>query len=237
MYRDGWDPVPAYLYKIIELNKTLPRDKIITQQTLQQWGALTPLYPGVVDIFSHLQELASLSSANVQLEFYVISSGLETVVRSSAIAHHFADIWGCDFHCADDGAISFPKRIVSFTDKTRYLFQISKGIVGEGSHTKPFEVNKKFKADDKRIPMDQMIFIGDGYTDIPCFSLVSKMGGIPIAVCDKEDHQKWQKAWGFLEENRVKHWAVGDYTKGSTLWVSLSSSVEKIIHKISQRRI
>ena len=73
-----------------------------------------------------------------------------------------------------------------------------------------------------------MIFVGDGYTDIPCFSLIRDGGGIPLAVCDMEDRERWGRAWGFMEENRVFHWATANYNKGSTLYASLMMSLETI---------
>ena len=83
--------------------------------------------------------------------------------------------------------------------------------------------------------MDQMIFVGDGYTDVPCFSLIGKVGGIPLAVCDPEDRQKWGKAWGFMESKRVLHWAMANYELGSTLHGSLCMAIEKIIKRIEMR--
>ncbi|MBT3413119.1 MAG: haloacid dehalogenase-like hydrolase [Waddliaceae bacterium] len=235
MYLDHWDPVPAYLQKMILLNQKLPEDKQITKSSLQKWGEKTPLYKGVEQVFEHLQELMSDVSIPIELEFYVISSGIEEVIRASRISKHFKDIWACDFEYDSDERIVFPKRIVSFTDKTRYLFDISKGLIGSDARTKPFDVNLKFAADEKRIPMDQMIFVGDGYTDVPCFSLIGKVGGIPLAVCDPEDRQKWGKAWGFMESKRVLHWAMANYELGSTLHGSLCMAIEKIIKRIEMR--
>src|SRR3546814_7042913 len=110
----------------------------------------------------------------VQLEFYLICSGIGDVFRHTPIAHEFTDIWASEFNYGDDGAIEFPRRIVSFTDKTRYLFHIQKGIIGQASRGKPFEVNRKVPEDKLRVPFEQMIFVGDGYTDIPCFSLIRR---------------------------------------------------------------
>ncbi|MBN4066707.1 hypothetical protein JYU14_01330 [Simkania negevensis] len=236
LYQSHWDPIPAYLYKMIEISKRQPKGEAITQEKLQEWGKKLTFYPGVSEIFIHLQQVAKEASPTVNLEFYVISSGLEEVIRHTTIASSFTDIWGCDFAYDNNGSISFPKRIVSFTDKTRYLFHIAKGLTGMKTRTNPFAVNKKFEDDEKRIPMDQIIFVGDGYTDIPCFSLVKKAGGIPLAVCDRDDRNKWGKAWGFMEQQRITHWAVADFQEGSTLRVSLSMAVKKIAHTIATQR-
>lgn len=232
MYLEQWDPVLAYLYKMIELSKSSPSDKKITQELLQEWGKKLTLYNGVEDIFSHLREIVSNASSQIELEFYIISSGLEEVLRSSVISHNFKDIWGCGFNYDAKGAISFPKRIVNFTDKTRYLYQITKGLIGTEFRQKPFEVNRKFSASEIRIPFDQMIFVGDGFNDIPCFSLLGKEGGVPLAVCDPESRKTWGKAWGFMEDKRVTHWAMANYQKGSTLHGSLCMAVEALVKRI-----
>src|SRR3546814_19852196 len=106
--------------------------------------------------------------------------------------------------CSSDlqaGAIRFPKRVVSFTDKTRYLFHIQKGIVGPSSRNKPFEVNRKIAPDKLRIPFEPMIFVGDGYTDIPLFSPLRRSGGVAFGVSSaerrggKEGVSSWSIGW------------------------------------------
>jgi hypothetical protein len=124
-----WDPVPAYLHEMISLSRAAEHG-LITQDKLQQWGKSLPLHAGVQSLFGRLREQVRLAHPQVQLEFYLISSGIGDVVRHTAIAHEFTAIWASEFVYDSQGGISFPKRIVSFTDKTRYLFQIQKGIVG-----------------------------------------------------------------------------------------------------------
>ena len=229
---EGWDPVPSYLYQLVQLAE----EKDITKERLAAWGKNVALYPGVEEIFGKLNARRDELAPEIKLEYYIISSGMEEMLRHCPIAHHFTDIWGCDFHYDEKGFIRFPKRIVSFTDKTRYIFHITKGLIGQESRSCPFEVNRKVNPEDKKIPRDQMIFVGDGYTDVPCFSLIGKAGGIPLAVCDTEDRNKWGRAWGFMEEKRVIHWATADYRQGSTLYASLMMALESQIQKILVRQ-
>lgn len=172
--RQDWDPVPAYLYQMIQLSRE-GRHGLITQQRLQDWGARLELHDGVSTLFQRLRAAVRAEQPQVQLEFYLISSGIGDVVRSTPIAHEFTEIWASEFTYGADGGIEFPRRIVSFTDKTRYLFHIQKGIIGRDFRNKPFEVNRKVPEDRLRVPFDQMVFVGDGYTDIPCFSLMSRV--------------------------------------------------------------
>src|SRR5690606_4993521 len=187
--QQDWDPVPAYLYQMIELSKS-GKHGLITKERLAEWGQRLPLHDGVPTLFERLRQHVRRSHPQVQLEFYLISSGIGDVVRHTPIAHEFTDIWASEFIYDDRGGIHFPRRIVSFTDKTRYLFHIQKGIIGPASRNKPFEVNRKVQEDKLRVPFEQMVFVGDGYTDIPCFSLIRRSGGVAFGVWDPRHKSK-----------------------------------------------
>jgi phosphoserine phosphatase len=232
----GWDPIPAYLYLMLDYNRRLPPDLRITAERLAAWGRQVTLFPGATRIFSHLRQHLARVAPGVGLEFYLISSGLRQILTHTRIAQHFTDLWACDFHCHDNGEIAFPKNIISFTDKTRYLFQISKGLVGEAMRTQPFAVNRKQDGERLRIPFERMIFVGDGYTDVPCFSLIKRYGGIPIGVYDARDSRQWGKAWGFLEDGRVANLAPADYTQGSHLRSLLMMATENLANRIRLER-
>lgn len=234
LLESGWDPVPAYLYGILQESNS-DEGRRITRDKLAKWGRKVIFYPGATRIFSRIRAHAQSVNPKVFVEFYLISSGIGEILRNTRLAKDFMDIWACDFHYDKQGNILFPKNIVSFTDKTRYLFQISKGIIGEESRGRPFDVNKKIEEHKRRIPYEQMIFVGDGYTDIPCFSLLRKQGGIAIGVFDKENKEKWGRAWGFIEDERVSNLVPADYSKGSALSISLMMAVENIARKITLR--
>ncbi len=218
-----WDPIPAYMHAMVQVSDDGAK---LTRDVLEEWGRSVVLYPGVETIFSRLRQTVESVSDSGQIEFYMISSGLGDVVRQVSVASEFRDIWASDFDYDAEGLIRFPRKIVSFTDKTRYLFQISKGLVGDTYRGKPFEVNRKIPQDQVRVPFDQMIVVGDGYTDIPCFSMVRKNGGIAIGVYDQADREKWGKAWGFIEDDRVSNLVPADYSEGSALEASLTMAVE-----------
>ena len=183
-------------------------------------------------MFNRVRRHALSTHDKVIVEFYLISSGIGDILRNTNLASYFSDIWSCDFHYGKDGKIAFPRNIVSFTDKTRYLFQISKGITGSRVRGKPFDVNKKVDHSKLRVPFDQMIFVGDGLTDVPCFSLVRKNGGIAIGVFDKHEKEKWGRAWGFIEDGRVSNLVPADFSKDSALSLSLMMAVENMAKKI-----
>lgn len=232
LFQQDWDPVPAYLYQMIELSKSGAYGAI-TRERLEQWGRRLPLHEGVATLFGRLRELVREQHPQVRLEFYLISSGIGDVVRHTSIAHEFTDIWASEFIYGEDGGIHFPRRIVSFTDKTRYLFHIQKGIVGPASRNKPFEVNRKIPPEKLRIPFEQMIFVGDGYTDIPCFSLVRRSGGVAFGVWDPRHRDKRSRAWGFIQEGRVSNLNQARYDEQAELYQWLEEAVESLAGRIA----
>lgn len=229
---DDWDPVPAYLYKMIDKSHKGECDGV-TKERFEAWGKELPLYEGVESIFDRLRAVVRKKNPRVTLEYYLVSSGIKDILKHTKIAGQFNEIWASNFEYGEDGKILFPKKIVSFTDKTRYLFHVQKGLFGPDFKGRPFDVNKKFDKSKIRVPLNQMIVVGDGYTDIPCFSLVRKEGGIAIGVYDQEHREKWGRAWGFIEDGRVSNLVPADYNEKSALSNSLIMAVESLASKIS----
>jgi hypothetical protein len=232
LFEQDWDPVPAYLYGMLELSRSNAYGPI-TKKRLQDWGARLPLHDGVSTLFERLRQAVREVHPKVALEFYLISSGIGDIVRSTPIASAFTDIWASEFTYDEAGQIAFPRRIVSFTDKTRYLFHIQKGIIGREAHNKPFEVNRKIPEDKLRVPFDQMVFVGDGYTDIPCFSLIRRAGGFAFGVWDPKHRDKRSRAWGFIEEGRVSNLNQARYDEDAELYQWLEEAVCSLAGRIA----
>lgn len=232
LFEQDWDPVPAYLHAMLELSRS-GEHGAITRDRLIQWGARLPLHAGVESLFDRLRDAVREQHPKVTLEFYLISSGIGDIVRHTAIAHQFTDIWASEFTYDDAGQIAFPRRIVSFTDKTRYLFHIQKGIVGKQARNKPFEVNRKVPGSRLRVPMNQMVFVGDGYTDIPCFSLIRQGGGVAFGVWDRKHRDKRSRAWGFIEEGRVSNLNQARYDEEAELYQWLEEAVISLSGRIT----
>jgi len=141
---NDWDPVPAYLYKMIKKSKN-GECSGATKERFEEWGKKLPLYDGVDTIFERLRAAVRKKNPRVNLEFYLVSSGIKDILKHTRIAAEFNEIWASNFEYDTNGRILFPKKIVSFTDKTRYLFHVQKGIFGPDFRGKPFDVNKKFR--------------------------------------------------------------------------------------------
>lgn len=233
---NGWDPVPAYLFAMVEAARA-GRCSPLTQQALMDWGQQAPLHPGVDSLFARLREAAREANPRAQLEFYVVSSGIGDVLRATRIAGGLTAIWSSELHYDAAGQATFPRRVVSFTDKTRYLFHIQKGLVGPQFDRDPFAVNRRVPADRLRVPLSHMIFVGDGYTDIPCFSLVEQHGGTPIAVYDPHRRDKWHRAFDFVREGRVRTLHSANYAPGSDLSNTLEMATASLARELGGHSI
>ncbi len=237
---EGWDPATAYMFRLIELSKSLPPGERFTRGKFIDWGRKIKFYKGVPGLFgnldSEISEISQRTNKEIVIEYFVISSGISDILCNTSISGNFTEIWSSGMsYNGENEEIHFPRNVISFTDKTRYLFQISKGIIGEEFRGKPFEVNRRIDPANYYIPFNRMIFIGDGYTDIPCFSLVQRNGGTTIAVFDKERRDKWERAWEFSEDGRVAQLASTDYRKTSDLYSVLIMAIEKICSGIAEK--
>jgi len=169
--------------------------------------------------------------AGVTVEFFIISSGLEDLIKGSKLSREFTDIFASTF--AEDsktGKISSIKSAVSFTEKTKFLYAINKGITGKDLKKYPYGVNDAIKRVDRRIPFEYMIYLGDSPGDIPCFSMIRGYGGNCIGIIGKNTVHK-----GF-ELARGKRTTVGPYSrnykKESDLRLVLDTIVKKIGYEI-----
>lgn len=227
LMNDGWDPVPAYMFKLIDLSISSQETRI-TKKKLIDFGSKVKYKKGVIELFDNLRKHISQNHKDTNIEFYIISSGILEIIKHTSIAKEFTDIWASDFAYQKNGEILFPKKLISFTDKTRYIFQISKGQTGEKYYNKPYVVNEKQSEKNYRLPISNMIYIGDGMTDVPCFSLMKQFGGLAIAVYDAQNTNAYGKAWAFVKDGRVSNLHSADYSRGSDLYNTIIMAIDDI---------
>jgi len=226
---EDWDPIPAYMYKLLEYSLQY-EDKKITKELLQKHAGDLKYKPGVPEFFDKIKQAVNNIDSQVNLQFFIISSGIGEIIKNSKIAHNFTDIWASDFeYNKKDGQIIFPKKVLSFTDKTRYIFQISKGMYGEKFRGQPYIVNQKVEENSYHIPIKNMIYIGDGLTDIACFSLINKYNGSTFAVYDASNTQAHGKAWQFIKDKRVNNLLSANFTEGSDLYNNILMALNEMI--------
>jgi len=183
--KDGFDPPLAYMQLLMEYARKGKID--LSQKTLRALGAKLPLFPGLPKAFAELKSFVKkeprLKKLDISLETYIISGGLEDLILGTAIADKVDGLFASSF--AYEAKTKNPtgiKTAISFTEKTRYLFGINKGISVSELRRDPYEINKVVLPKNRRIPFGQMIYIGDGPSDIPCLSTISQFGGVGIGV-------------------------------------------------------
>jgi hypothetical protein len=230
--REGYDNELAYMKVLLD---TLEMDRP-TNGEMRALGERVTLYPGLPEMFDQLSA-ATLSPTHealgVKLEHYIVSSGLKVVIEGSRIAPHIRAIFGCEFAEDERGRISFPKRVISHTQKTQCLFRINKGFLDMSQ-----DVNDHMPSEARPIPFPNMVYIGDGPTDVPCFTVVRQFGGRAIAVYDPEDQTRasFKKCYQLAERaDRVRHVAPSDYRPGSHLRLLLEEMVREIADGIVDR--
>ena len=213
--KQGWDPPIAWMTEICNLiqDGKISQD---TNQKLAEFGKIIEPFPGVVDLLPELNSMLQEKGLDVMVEGYVVSSGFEDLMKGTRLSETFTDIFGGRLF-EKDGKIAGVKSAVTFTEKTKFIFAVSKGIMSK-IRTEPYRVNELIASEKRRVPFENMIYLGDGPSDIPCFSTIKKQGGSCIGIdVGKEWHKEFEKQ---LREREVTSFKP-DYTKESDLYNKL----------------
>jgi len=237
MVSQGWDPPQAWMTEILQMIRS-GRIEQDTNQRLAKLGKKIAPYDGVPEFVPQIKSMVrrnkDFDEAGVGIEFYIISSGFEDLIKGSVLSRHFTDIFAGRFDEDGTGRIDGIKSSVTFTEKTKFLYAINKGITGKELRRCPFSVNDAIKREDRRIPFEYMVYLGDSPGDIPCFSAVKGYGGNCIGIVGEHSVSKgYQLARG-------KRTTVGPYSrnykKGSDLRNVLDTIVKKIGYDIVDRK-
>ena len=195
----------------------------LRREDFRRFGASVELYDGVLEWFSLINEYGK--SKGVKVEHYINSSGLASMIEGTPIGKEFKRIFACSFIYNEEGEAVWPGVAVDYTAKTQFLFKINKGILSIRDNKK---VNESQAEDNKRIPFPNMIYMGDGETDVPCMKIVKMFGGHSIAVYDPANKKKTNVAKKLLRQQRVNFITPTDYTKDSRTMKIVCSIIDKI---------
>ena len=195
--------------------------EIFRREMLEHYGAMVELYDGVAEWFDRIDRYGE--ERGIAVEHYILSSGLREMIEGTCIAGKFKRIYASSFYYDEAGVAIWPAQVVNFTDKTQYLFRISKGVLDVNDPA----VNDYFEPDEIRVPFTNMVYIGDSETDIPCMKLVNTYGGYSVGVYDPDTGDK-RRVLKLLDENRIGYYAPADYTEGSEMDELIKSIIDKV---------
>ena len=219
----GWenrmDGLLAYMYTMIQ--ECAAQNIKLDRAFLNHCGESIQLFPGVREWFARINAFGE--SLGVQVEHSVLSSGLREIIEGSGIAQEFREIYACEFYYNENGDACWPKLDVNFTNKTQFVYRINKGILDV---SRDRELNDSMPDDSKRVPFTNMIYMGDGLSDVPCMKMMRAYGGQAIAVYQASNRQGVEK---LLADGRVDFIFPADYREG----MELDRTVRDILRKMT----
>jgi phosphoserine phosphatase len=193
--RSGYDPTIATLSLLTDEAVLGGSFGGLTKSELRSVGESLnqETFKGVNGLLNDFDDIAEAYD-RVTVNPYIISEGLYEVINGTALADEFEAVYASELSADEEGTITGIKRAISFTDKTRHLFEINKEISRTESEKNPYRVNEKAPRSARTVPFENIIYVGDGLTDIPCFSLVQDRSGRAFGVYDPENPSMKQEA-------------------------------------------
>ena len=218
-FANGMDGILAYMYTMIRMGreKGLP----LNREWLVEKGKMVELFPGVEEWFSRINAFGL--SQGVQVEHYVLSSGLQEIIEGSAIGHEFKKIYASEFYYDEKGEPVWPKLAVNFTGKTQFVYRINKGVLDIANDK---DLNASMPDDSKRVPFTNMIYMGDGLSDVPCMKMMKAYGGVAIAVYQETNRVAVEQ---LLQDGRADFIFPADYRENT----ALDNTMKNIIRKMA----
>lgn len=218
----GWenhmDGLLAYMYTMIE--ECRAQGITLDREYLRHCGEAIELFPGVKEWFQRINAFGE--EQGVTVEHYVLSSGLTEIIAGSGIAHEFKKIYACEFFYRD-GKACWPKLDVNFTNKTQFVYRINKGVLDVSDDRR---LNDSMPDDSKRVPFTNMIYFGDGLSDVPCMKMMRSYGGQAIAVYQEGNRAAVED---LLAKGRVNFIFPADYREGT----ALDTTVKNILRRMA----
>lgn len=219
----GQDASGVLSYMKLMFDEAQAKGISLHREDLVKFGKNIGLFEGVRGWFRLVNEYGE--AHGVKIEHYINSSGLKEIIEGSPIAHEFKHIFAGSYIYDADGSAVWPGIAVDYTAKTQFLFKISKGIFSAQDNK---QVNSSISDDKKRIPFPQMIYFGDGDTDVPCMKIVGMFGGHSIAVYDSMNEKKKKTAYKLKRQGRVAFAAPAVYTEDSYTFKVVCAIIDKI---------
>lgn len=221
---NNMDGILAYLFKIIEIANKNNID--ISKVKLRELGAPIIFFPGVEDWFERITEFGK--SIGLQIEHYIISSGMKEIIEGTKISKYFKEIFACSYCYNEKNEPYWPCQAVNYTNKTQYIFRIRKNEI--------LDLNSSAGVNDyltekNKLPYSHMLYFGDGLTDIPCMKLIKTKGGHSFCVYDPNSLKAKETAIKIFKDKRVDYIAKASYNEGS----DIDTMVKSVLIGISEK--
>lgn len=195
----------SYMYELVEYAKN--KGIYLNRERLASYGDKIEFFNGVLSWFKRINDYGL--SKDLQIEHYIISSGLQEIIEHTPIANEFKVIYACKYLYDNHGNVIWPSNVINYTTKTQYLFRINKQILDINDNS----INDYKPLQQRAIPFERMIYIADGYSDVPAFRLVKEYHGHSIAVYNDDDSVAKQ----LLKDGRINNYFKADYSDNSQL--------------------
>lgn len=215
--REHMDSILAYMYAMVKISKD--KNIPLLRQNLVDMGKNVELFKGVEGWFDRITEFGIANG--MQIEHYVISSGMKEIIEGTPISKCFKSIFACEFLYDENGNGVWPKTDVNYTNKTQFVYRINKGVLDVANDN---DLNRSMPDDSKRVPFCNMIYIGDGLSDVPCMKMMKAYGGYSIAVYQNKD----SKVEDLLKKGRVDYIYPADYSENTGLDITVKNIIRKM---------
>lgn len=216
------------VYMNLMLRKAASSGVPVRREDFKARGETIRLFDGVQEWFDRVSAYGR--KKGVRIEHYLLSSGNAEIFAGTPIASKFSQVYASKFIFDENGVAVWPALAVNYTTKTQYLFRINKGAHDLSDNTK---INQFVEKRDRPVPFENIVFIGDGSTDVPCFRLVKEQGGLSIAVFKPHTKGARKKADQYHAEGRVHCVVPAIYCEGSELDRIVKASIDAIAARAS----
>jgi len=220
------------IYMMHMLEKANSAHVPVRKEDFENFGRGVALFEGVATWFDRINKYGR--EHGLKIEHYIISSGNREMIEGTSIAKKFAAIYASSFVYDHHGVAKWPALAVNYTTKTQFLFRINKGVMNVYDNSK---VNEFVPKEERAVPFTNMMFIGDGDTDIPCFRLVKDQGGHAIAVYKPNTRGTKGKAEKLIREGRVNFIAPANYSEGGEIEAIVKAVIDKVAADESLRQL
>lgn len=210
------DNILSYMY--LMANQAKAKNIKLTRQMLKDMGRDVQYFDGVETWFKRINDYGA--SLGLEVRHYIISCGLKPMIEGCKIANEFYNIFACDYVYDDDGTPLWPAVAINYTSKTQFLYRINKGVENAGEHKR---LNMYMPTNQRVVPFGNMVYIGDGLTDVPSMKLTRSRGGYAVGVYDNPNDASY-----LVDEDRVDFYVKCDYSQGSEMENAIKAILDEI---------